>query len=88
MKPRPIIVCFSEYKEKEHVRSKRFDLQKPFGISEDLPIEIREARKHLQSKLETEKRNGKKAAIIYPCRLISDGQIIESIDVAEFSLKK
>ena len=87
-KPRPIIACFSDYKEKEQVRSKRFDLNKPFGIAEDLPQEIRDARKHLQSKLEAEKRNGKRAAIIYPCRLISDGQIIDSIDVAEFSIKK
>ena len=86
-RPRPIIVLFSDYKEKESIRAKRIELVKPFGIAEDLPLEIRQARKSLQGKLEAARRDNKKATIIYPCRLLIDGKIVETVDPAEFSLQ-
>ena len=85
-KPRPIIVLFSDYKEKESIRSKRSDLDKPYSIAEDLPGEIRLARKTLHGKVEATKKPGKKATIIYPAQLLIDGNIIESVDPAKFSL--
>ena len=35
-RPRPIIVLFSDFKEKESIRAKRIELIKPFGIVENL----------------------------------------------------
>ena len=46
-KPRQIIVKFFRFKEKERVCAKRFDLALPYSVSEDLPVEICEARKSL-----------------------------------------
>ena len=80
-------MLFSDYKERELIRSKRFDLAKPFGIAEDLPNEIRLARKSLHGKLDAAKKQNKKASIIYPAKLLVEGKIVESVDPAEFSLK-
>lgn len=85
--PRPMIVLFSDFKQKEMIRKQRFELQRPFGISEDLPIEIRRARKSLENVIKDLKSQGKKVAIIYPCRLLINGQIDKTthVDIAEFS---
>ena len=84
---RPIIVLFAFFKQREFIRSKRFDLDRSlFKLSEDFPIEIREARKALFPKVDAAKKEGKKAAIVYPCRLLVDGKIVDSIDVAAYSL--
>ena len=83
-KPAPLIAYFKDFKMKEKVREKRFDVDKPFGIAQDLPPEIRAARKALSPKVEAAKRNGKKAWIIYPCKLVVDNVVTESLDVAKF----
>ena len=84
--PRPIIVLFTDFQQKEIIRKKRFDLARPFGISEDLPIEIRKARKSIENLVKDLKAQGKKVAILYPCRLLIDGKIDEStkVDIANF----
>ena len=46
-RPRPIIVCFSDFKMKENIRSKRYSLTAPFGIANDLPLAVRNAQKSL-----------------------------------------
>ena len=86
-KPAPIITYFHEYKVKEDVRAKRFGLERPFGMAQDLPPEICAARRALNPKLEAAKKANKKAWIIYPCRLVIDNVITESIDVAKFSVQ-
>ena len=84
--PRPLIVCFADFKQREMIRHKRFDLTRPFGVSEDLPIEIRNARKSLDGQIRALKLSGKKCAILYPCRLLVDGKIDNSVnvDIADF----
>ncbi len=42
-RPRPIIVNFVDYKDKEEIRSARQNLRRPMGIGEDFPIEVRKA---------------------------------------------
>ena len=86
-RPRPIICLFLDHKQKEVVRSKRFGLKKPFGIADDLPLEIREARKSLQGQVNELKNQGKKVAIVYPCKLICEGKIIKEIDIGSMLQK-
>ena len=85
--PRPIIVCFFDFKQREQIRIKRHELQRPYGIAEDLPSEIREARKSLQGQLQELKSKGQRATIVYPCKLIANGEVKNNIDVAKFSLE-
>ena len=49
--PRPIIVKFVDFRDKEAVRYARHKLRKPISVLEDFPIEIREARKSLEPEL-------------------------------------
>ena len=79
-KPRPIIVKFYRFKEKERVRSMRSDLSAPYSISEDIPIEIREARKSLHPQFQELKNQNKRPYIIYPAILMCDGKQMAKAD--------
>ena len=85
--PRPMIVLFTDFKLKEAIRKKRFELTRPYGISDDLPVEIRRARKSLENVVKDLKAQNKKVAIIYPCRLLINGEIdrTTNVDIADFS---
>ena len=83
-RPRPIIVCFSDFKMKENIRSKRYSLTAPFGIANDLPLAVRNAQKSLIPQLKEVKKTNERAAIIYPARIVSHGKILGEADVAKF----
>ena len=81
-KPRPIIVNFCFYKEKEEVRERRTVLSTEYGMANDLPDAVRRAQKTLIPQLKELKKTVKRSAIVYPCKLISDGEVKASRDVA------
>ena len=60
-KPRPIIVKFLDFQDREAVRSARSRLSPPVSISEDFPHEIREARKSLLPQLQELRNKNRRA---------------------------
>ena len=80
----PIIAKFSRHKDREEVRSKRYELKTPYGISEDLPKPIRDARKSVQGLVRELRNQGKRVGIVYPCKVISNGEIVKTVDVTDF----
>ena len=80
--PRPIIVNFLDFQDKELVRRSSGDLGtagvpgKRVTVSEDFPIQIRKARETLVNEMKECKRAGKKATIAYPARLVVDGEVV------------
>ena len=86
--PRPIIVNFHNFKLKEEIRAKRFDLVRPFSVAEDLPTEIREARKSLSPLMNELKNQNKRPYIVYPANLMCDGNLVKSADPAKFVINQ
>ena len=82
--PRPIIASFIDFRTRETIRQARMKLSDAYGIGEDLPYEIRSARKSVVEQLKKYKAEGKKATILYPCRLLVDGVIVKKVDIAEY----
>ena len=80
--PRPIIVNFLDFRDKELVRRSSGDLGsagvpgKKVTVSEDFPIQIRKARESLVPEMKDCKRAGKRATIAYPARLVVDGEVV------------
>ena len=85
-KPRPIIVCFTDFKVKELVRSKRHLLKAPYGMANDLPLAVRKAQKSLMPQLVELKKNHERAAIVYPARIVAPGckGPLAEVDVCDF----
>ena len=83
-RPRPIIVKFSLFQQREAIRRERFKLNSPFGIAEDLPREIREARKSVTGLVRDIKNQGHRVAVVYPCKVIKNGEVIKDVDVTKF----
>ena len=84
LRPRPIIAAFADFKVKELVRGKRHNLTSPYGVSNDFPAAVRKARKTVLNELKELKKSDPRAAIVYPCKLISKGAVVKNIDVAKF----
>ena len=84
LKPRPIIVCFLDFRTKEIVRSKRHNLRAPYGISEDLPLAVRKAQKSLLPQLKEIRKTVDRATIIYPAKIVSPGKVHANLDVTKF----
>ena len=82
--PRPIIVNFVNFLQREKVRKERTKLSSTYGISEDLPAAVRDARKSISDVLKRYKSENKRATILYPCRLLVEGQIIRKVNVVDF----
>ena len=55
------------------------------GLNEDFPIEVRKARESLLPELRELKNKNKKATIVYPARLLCEGQIVKEVDVLNFT---
>ena len=87
LRPRPIIACFSNAHDRERVWSARHKLSRPLGIGEDLPVEIKKARESLLPELKELKNRKKKAAIVYPAKLVSDGKVVNEVKVIDFLYK-
>lgn len=79
LKPRPIIASFVDFRQRQHVRECRHNVSKQYSISEDLPKEVRRARKELGPQLEELKKQGKKVAISYPAKLFADRKFIKEV---------
>ena len=73
-KNRPILVRCDTHGVKRQIINTC--LQKNIQFADDLPLEIREARKSL---IEEKKKFGKKAKILFPARLLVDGKIVKSV---------
>ena len=56
-------------------------------MADDLPREIREARKTLHSEMNELKKQGKRVTIAYPCKLICEGKVVHNIDIGTMYLK-
>ena len=83
-RPRPIIVNFSNFNDRERIWSVRHKLRRPLGISEDFPLEVRKARDSLIPELKELKNRNKKASIAYPARLVSEGKVVREVNVIDF----
>ena len=77
-KPRPLIVKFLDYNDKMLVKKSRTNLPADggFGISDDLPLAVRQARRRLHDELEFRKSKGDEVWIQYPARLFANGTMI------------
>ena len=83
-RPRPIIVNFLDFRDKETVRSARSRLQAPISVQEDFPEEVRKAMKSLMPELIDLKNKGKRVTLAYPAKLISDGKLVREASVSNF----
>ena len=84
-RPRPIIVCFTDFKLKEEIRVKRHKYKGPIGISEDFPAEIRNARKSLGGLFKELKDQGHRVGFAYPCKLLKNGVLVKEVDCVDFA---
>ena len=82
--PRPIIANFLDFRQRELVRAERKSLEHGFGISEDQPKSIRLARASLTSELLELKKRKKKVAIVWPAKLIADGEVVRVADPTDY----
>ena len=78
-KPRPLIVRFLDFTERQEVKRAKKQLPAGVTVSDDLPKEVREARKLLYPEMEAIKRSGGDCWIGYPARLIVSGVVKRSI---------
>ncbi len=85
--PRPMIVNMLDYRQREAVRAARTCLKHPLGVSEDLPFEIRKARESLLPELKELRRQNKRCSIVWPARLLCEGEIVAEKDVTKFCKK-
>ena len=75
---RPIIVCFRDYADTDLIMSGTKALKDSgYGISRDYPHEINSARKTLWGRCQQARKRGQKATILYPAKLLINGQITE-----------
>ena len=69
---RALICRFLDFRDKDELMKRKKWLPKGVYAGDDLPKEIREARKKLKGDLEEANRQGKEVWISYPARLIVD----------------
>ena len=77
-KPRPLIINFLEYRDKENVMECRRNLPSHIRLTDDLPAEIRRQRSSLVPELIEARNNGRHAIIRYPATLVVDGQVVRN----------
>lgn len=75
-KPRPLIVRFLDFHDKENVKDCRRNLPPNIHVSDDYPYSVREMRRRRMPELIAAKNNGKQAFLRYPATLIVDGQVV------------
>lgn len=75
-KVRPIIAMFRDYPDVDDVMSKGKKLAKTgLAISRDYPAEIRAARAKLFPLVKNNKKDGRKAWVVYPAKLMVEGEL-------------
>ena len=77
-KPRPLIVNFYDFNDRVAVKAGRKNIPTgcDIGISDDLPLAIRAARRRLHSELERYKSQNRDSYILYPAKLYVDGNLV------------
>ncbi len=78
-RPRPLICRFLDFQDKEELMKRKKRLPKGVYAGDDLPLEVREARRQLKGDLDEAKRQGKEAWIAYPARLIVDRRQVKVV---------
>ena len=87
-RPRPIIALFLDYQQREAVRTaarRQLNSSTPYGVAEDYPIEIRRARKSVQAEVSELKKQKKRVTILYPCKVLCEGEIVRVEDPVNFA---
>ena len=77
--PRPLIVLFVDYRDKENVKQSRRNLPASMQVTDDIPWEVRMARKELQDESRELFDRGQRPYIAYPARLICNGREIRRV---------
>ena len=77
-KPRPLIVNFHDFNDRVAVKAGRKNIPADcdIGVSDDLPLAIRAARRRLHSELESYKSENRDSYILYPAKLYVDGHLV------------
>ena len=78
--PRPIIVLFGDYRDKEKVKKAKTVLPSSMHVSDDLPYAVRLARRELQAEAKEYFDKGYRTHIAYPARLIANGREIRRVE--------
>ena len=84
-KPRPVIAKFLNRGDRDAVMRTKSQLPAGVGMTNDFPLEIRLGRQKLFPRMLKEKEAGKQAFIVYPCRLIVEGEEVMKIDPSTIS---
>ena len=76
-KPRAIIAALRDEASKVRILKNTHRLAgKVFGVQQDFPEQIREARKRLWPELKKAKREGRRARILFPAALQIEGRVV------------
>ena len=79
-KPRPVIAGFRDFKCRQEILFRASSLKgTEYAIREDFPPEIRTARGRLWEDLKKAKSEKLKAKIVYPAKLIVEGQVVRDM---------
>ena len=90
-KPRPLIVKFLDYNDRMAVKAGRVNIpaESGIGISDDLPLAIRQARRGLNSDLQKARDQGRNCFVTYPAKLFIDGVLVREEPIrAEDNLRR
>ena len=80
--PRPIIVCFRDYKDVEMIIGAANKLKNtPYGINKDYPKEITSARSQLWPLYKTERAKNPDASVYigFPAKLVVRGRVVKDL---------
>ena len=72
-KIRPLIVLFLDWSDKERVKEKKKSLPQGMYCTDDVPLEIREAKRKLQPEVQAAIARGDRCWVAWPARLIVNG---------------
>ena len=76
---RPMIVLFLDYQDRETVRLAKKRLPMGMHLTEDMSIEVRNARKELQADVAAAYAQGQRVHIAWPARLIINGEEVKRV---------
>ena len=78
-KIRPLIVLFVNWSDKEAVREKRKSLPEGIYCTNDVPYEVRQAKKSLQPDVAAAHARGDRCHVAFPARLIVNGREVKRV---------
>ena len=81
-KPRPLICHFVDFNERQAVKKAKYKLPRGIIAADDLPKEIRDARRQLKADFDQARAEKKDVFVAYPARLIVNNVEVKAIDPA------